>query len=155
MKPAPFLPFVLAVFVAVSALSCKNFKTPELKGIEKLNIEKMGIKESIVHLKVHYFNANNFRVKLKKAEGNAWIDGKALGHFTMDSLIKIGPKSDFWIPVKLKLDMSHFVENMAAAFLGKQVMLKINGTARVGKGFLFMNYPLEYEGKQSLESWLK
>ena len=58
MKPAPFLPFVLAVFVAVSALSCKNFKTPELKGIEKLNIEKMGIKESIVHLKVHYFNAN-------------------------------------------------------------------------------------------------
>lgn len=155
MKPVPHLPFLLTAFLTITIISCRNIKSPELKEIENLSIHKMGLKESVVNLKVHYFNPNNFGVKLKKAEGNAWIDGKALGQFTMDSLIKIAPKSDFWIPVKLKLDMSHFVENMAAAFLGKQVMLKIYGTARVGKGFLFMNYPLEYEGKQSLESWLK
>lgn len=134
---------------------CGHLQDPEMKGIENVKINRLGLKESTVFLNIHYYNPNNFRIKLKKAEGDAWVDGNPLGHFSMDTLVHIMPRSDFRLPVKLKMDMAHFTENMSAAFLGKQVQLKVKGMARAGKGFVFINYPIEYEGKESLGGLLK
>lgn len=154
MNKALFPTLFLFAFPLLFLVACKNLKSPELKGIENLEIGRAGFKESTVQLQVHYYNPNDFKLKLKKAEGEAWVDGNPLGHFIVDTTIRIFPRSDFKLPVKLKLDMKHFVENMSAALLGKQVMLKIKGTARVGKGFIYINYPLDYEGKESLSEWL-
>ena len=151
LRPSLFLLSLPLLLLA----ACKNLKSPELKGIENFEIGKAGLKESTVQLQVHYYNPNNFKLKLKKAEGDAWLDGNPLGHFIVDTTIQIMPRSDFKLPVTLKLDMKHFVENMTVAFLGKTVLLKMKGTARVGKGFIYINYPLEYEGKESLSEWLK
>jgi LEA14-like dessication related protein len=148
-------PTLFIVITAYVLTSCGNLMDPEMKGIENIRISRLGLKESTLFLDIHYFNPNGFRLKLKKAEGDAWVDGNPLGHFTMDTLVQIMPRSDFRLPVKLEMDMSHFAGNMSAAFLGKQVLLKVKGTARAGKGFLFFNYPIEYEGKESLSGFLK
>lgn len=123
--------------------------------IENVRVSRLGLIESSLTLSLHYFNPNNKRLKLKKAEGDAWLDGNPLGHFTIDTLIHIPARSDFRLPVKLSMDMSHFVENMSIAFLGKEVTLKVDGMARAGKGIIFINYPLHYEGKQKLGELLK
>lgn len=123
--------------------------------IENVRVTRVGLKESSLTLTLHYFNPNNNRLKLKKAEGEAWVDGNQLGHFTIDTLIHIPARSDFRLPVKMNLDMGHFVENMSVAFLGKEVILKVDGVARVGKGIIFINYPVNYEGKQKLGDLMK
>ena len=102
-----------------------------------------------------FFNPNKYRLKLKKASGDAWLDGNLLGHFTIDTLIRIPALGNFRLPVKLKMDMGHFVENIAAAFMDKQVILKVDGMARAGKGLIYVNYPVRYEGKQKLRELLK
>ena len=51
--------------------------------------------------------------------------------------------------------MNHFVENIAAAFMDKQVTLKVEGVAKAGKGIIFINYPIRYEGKQKLLELMK
>lgn len=146
---------ILLAAAAASLASCNGFKDPEMKGIENVKISKVGLKESTVFLHIHYFNPNNFRLKLKRAEGDAWVDGNPLGHFSMDTLIHIKPRSDFRLPLKLVMDMKHFTQNMSSAFLGKQVLLKVTGTARAGKGVFYIDYPISYEGKESLDGLLK
>ena len=135
--------------------SCGSLKEPELIGIENVRVGWLNLKESSLTLTLHYFNPNKNRLKLKKAEGDAWLDGNPLGHFTMDTLIHIPARSDFHLPVKMSMDMNHFAENMSVAFSGKEVTLKIDGVARIGKGIIFINYPIHYEGKQKLGELLK
>jgi hypothetical protein len=89
------------------------------------------------------------------AEGDAWVDSTYLGHFIVDTLIHILPRSEFRLPVKLDMDMSHFVQNMSIAFLGKTSTVKFEGKAKVGKGAIFINYPIRYQGVQDLGEWLK
>ena len=103
----------------------------------------------------HYFNPNRSRLKLKSAQGDAWIENNYLGHFTIDSLIHIPANGDFRLPVKLQVDMNKFFKNYLLTFLAKEVTIKVAGRARVGKGFIFINYPIRYEGKQNLEELFK
>src|SRR5450755_3940068 len=90
--------FLVSVFFLVS---CGSIKDPEFKSIENARLSQMGFKESILNLDLIYFNPNKFRVKLKEAEGDAWLDSNYLGHFIIaDTLIHIPAAADFRLPVK-------------------------------------------------------
>ena len=79
----------------------------------------------------------------------------SLGHFTIDTMIQVPANGDFWLPVKLQLDMNKILKNSLVALLAKEVTIKVEGKARVGKGPVFINYPIRYEGKQTLEKLMK
>lgn len=151
----PFLSLYTFLILGLFLASCGSLKEPELMGIENIRVGRVSPTESSLTLSLHYFNPNKNRLKLKKGEGDAWLDGNPLGHFTIDTLIHIPARSDFHLPVKMSMDMSHFVENISVAFLGKEVTLKVDGVARAGKGIIFINYPIHYEGKQKLGDLLK
>ena len=150
-----FSPFFLCLVTVAFFPGCQSVKDPELKGIEKVGINRLGLKESSLTFDLLFFNPNNYRLKLKEASGDAWLDGNLLGHFTVDTFLHIPSKGDFRLPVRLRMDMSHFIENISAAFMDKQVILKVEGTAKAGKGIVFINYPVRYEGKQKLRELLK
>ena len=147
----PFLCLVSLFFLQ----SCGSIKEPDFKSIENVRISKFGLSESTLSLDLRYFNPNKFRVKLQKAEGDAWIENNFLGHFSMDTLIHIPANGEFSLPVKLQVDMGKIFKNSLVAFLAKEVMIKVEGKARLGKGFVFINYPIRYEGNQNLGELLK
>ena len=150
-----FFHFFLCLATVAFFTSCQSVKDPELKGIEKVRIDRIGLMESSLTFDLLFFNPNNYRLKLKEASGDAWLDGNLLGHFTVDTLLHIPAQGDFRLPVQLKMDMGHFIENISAAFMDKQVLLKVEGMAKAGKGIVFINYPVRYEGKQKLGELLK
>ena len=146
----------LLIFIIVGVLSsCGSIKDPEFQSLENIKLGKLGLSESTLNLDIVYSNPNNTRLKLKSAEGEAWLDYNFLGHFTVDTLIKIPAKDLFRLPVKLKIDMSKIVQSSVLAFLNPEVLIKVIGKARVGKGFVYINYPIKYEGKQNLRQLLK
>jgi LEA14-like dessication related protein len=149
------LPFFLCLLVSSLFLSCRSFKEPEFRGIENVRVSELGIKESNLTLDLHYFNLNKSSLSLKEAEGDAWLDGSPLGHFIIDTLIQIPANADFGLPVKLKMDMNYFLRNTFNAFINKDVLVKIEGKARVGKGGIFIRYPIHYEGKQNFSELMK
>ena len=149
------LPFFILSLLSVFLNSCASLKEPTFQRIENIKPEKLGFDKSILNLDIIYFNPNNSRLKLKKAEGEAWIEDNFLGHFLIDTLINIPAKNDFILPVKLQMDMSKIIKSSILAFLSPEVVIKVNGNARVGKGFLYINYPIKYEGIQNLKELLK
>ena len=78
-----------------------------------------------------------------------------LGHFAMDTLIHIPAKGEFRLPVKLQVDMSKIIKNSLVAFLAKEVIIKVEGKARLEKD-LFLSTTLSgMKGKQNLGELLK
>lgn len=150
-----FAPLLFCLVVLGFLLSCKSVKEPELKGIEKVKVKRFGLTESNLDFEILFFNPNNYRLKLKRASGEAWLDGNPLGNFTIDSLIHIPAKGDFRLPVQMKMDMRHFVSNMAAAFMDKQVTLKVDGMAKAGKGLVYVHYPLRFDKKIKLSEFMQ
>ena len=145
--------FLMITIVGIS--SCKSVLEPELKGIGNVRMDKLSLVNPEIWINLHYFNPNNYRIKIKKADGDAWLNGHPLGHFTLDTLIHIDAQSEFILPVKLAMDVNNLTQNATLIMLAKEVMLKVVATARVGKGLIFINYPILYEGKQDLKELSK
>ncbi len=147
--------FCLFLILVFFSFSCGQVKEPDFKEIENVQLTKFGLAESSITLDLRYFNNNKFRMKLKNAEGDAWLENNFLGHFTMDTMIHIPSKGDFRIPIKMKVDMAKILKNSLLTLLAKEVKIRVEGKARVGKGLIYINYPIRYEGMQNLEKLLR
>jgi LEA14-like dessication related protein len=106
---------------------------------------------STLSVNVRYYNPNKSDLKLKDARGDAYIDSIYLGHFSMDTVIKITKLSDFTIPVTLKANMKNIYRNAISLFLNKEFNIRLEGQCKVGKGGVFFPYPIRYQGKQALK----
>lgn len=140
-----------AILLIGSLVSCGKMKDPVFKGIENVKMNGLSIEASSVTLDIRYLNPNNFKGKLKLAEGDAWMDSTYLGHFVVDTTVDIPANSEFLVPVKLAVDMKQMLKNSFTAFLNEEVTLKITGKAKAGKSGFYRNFSLNYLGKQNLK----
>lgn len=83
------------------------------------------------------------------------MDEQLLGHFTIDTLIYIPALAEFQLPVQLVANMGQVFRNSMAAILNKEVVIKVEGRVKLGKGFSYIHYPIRFEGKQKLGTLLK
>lgn len=141
--------------LAILLSSCKKIKEPVFKGIQNLGVSKLAKGKSMLTLDMSYFNPNNINAQLKEAEGEAWMDSTFLGHFRVDSAVSIPANADFLVPVKLDVEMKNLFKHSLTAFLNEQVLITINGKAKVGKNGFYRKIPLRYEGKQNLAELFK
>mgnify|MGYP001389454414 CR=1 FL=1 len=143
------------ILLASFALSCTSLKEPEFLGVENIRLERLSRNGSALHLDIRFYNPNKAKLKLKEASGKAWLDNDYLGEFRLDSLVRIYPKSEFSVPFSLQTKTGSLLQNTLSLLLKKEVTIKLDGMVKAGKGMLFINYPVKYEGKQELEKMLK
>ncbi len=151
----PRITQLISFFLIHLMLSCRSIKSPGFVGIENPRLQSFDLNESTLAMDLRYFNPNKSRLKLKEAGGDAYLDGVMLGHFNMDTLINIPANEEFILPVKLKVDMKNVLKNSITTFLKNEVMIKLDGKAKVGKGSIFIRYPIHYEGKQNINELMK
>ncbi|MGC4034895.1 MAG: hypothetical protein QM764_02965 [Chitinophagaceae bacterium] len=140
---------VFAVIVAFA--SCRAMKEPDYKGIDSFQVLSVNGDTSTLSVNVRYYNPNNKNLKLKDAEGEAYIDSIYLGHFVMDTMIRIAKNSDFTLPVTLKANMKNIYKNALNVFMNKDFNVRLEGQCKVGKGAFFVHYPIHYQGKLELK----
>lgn len=145
----PFYRFLLPVSIFLA--SCASLREPEFRAVENIRVDRIAGAGSSLDLDVRYFNPNKTSVKLKEAGGSAWLDGQFLGTFRVDTMVHIPARAEFTLPVKLDVDMKKLFRNSIAVLLKREVTLKLDGKAKLGKGLVFINYPIRYEGKQEID----
>ena len=131
--------------------SCKDIKDPELRGFDSVEIIKPGFIKSTVRINVRYYNPNRFKAKLKEAQGEAWIDNIYLGTFQVDSLIQVPALNEFVVPVDLTFETLKVIQLAGS----DEVLLKVTGNAKAGKGGFYKNFSLNYEGKQNIRKYFQ
>ena len=137
------------VFVSMAFLSCSSPKALEYKTYHNFSIESLGFNNSTMSLNLEYYNPNNFGMQLKNTDLDIFINGNLLGHSTTDTLINIPRRDTFLVPVKFNVDMRNAFKNAWNTLMGKEVLVRLSGKVRVGKGNVFMSFPINYETKQT------
>jgi LEA14-like dessication related protein len=122
-------------------------------GVRNIKVVKFGMKESTVQAEVGYYNPNRYPVTMKRAEVDVYVNSNYFGHTDLDSTIHIPRKDTFYLPVLLTVNMTNTVMGVLQTLGAGQedVMIKLDGKARIGRGGLFINYPIKYEGLQKLK----
>lgn len=127
--------------------SCANPKSFDYLGFDNVKVLKWGIKETVVGMDVKFYNPNS-NLQLKKAEVDVEINRKFLGRTVIDSLIHIPKKDTFILPMTMTIETVSAVSGILQSVSDSSVLIKLDGKATVGRGGIFFNYPIKYEGMQ-------
>jgi LEA14-like dessication related protein len=144
---------LLGALLPILLIACAKPTGFDYLGIRNVKVVKFGLKESTVSAEVGYYNPNKYPVTMKRAEVDVYVNNDFFGHSLLDSTIHIPKKDTFYLPVQLTVNMTTTVMGLIQTFGGGQqeVMIKMDGKARIGRGGIFINYPIKYEGMQKVK----
>ena len=76
-----------------------------------------------------------------------------LGHSSQDYQITIPRLAEFTMPLAIEVDMKNMLKNALPSLLGKDVMVKVTGTVKLGKANVYKTFPVNYEGVQNFSAF--
>jgi LEA14-like dessication related protein len=141
----------LSVVFFSSCRSYKNVQEPEYRDIRDIRLLQPGPLQSTVGVDLIYYNPNNFGLQLDEARGDIYIDNAYFGRFNLNSPVQIRRRSEFTLPAELKVDMIGAVKNQRNLYKKKEAMVRIEGMARVRKGALTKEVPINYQRVENIE----
>src|ERR1044072_9424072 len=151
MKKRIHLIVLLLATWGIMASSCEKMKDLEFVRVAGVNLEALGFSKSIVEMTLAYYNPNNFNLQLKDASFDLFFDDTQVGHSMQDTMIRIPAKDTFYFPVKLEVSMENVFKNALTILGNKEVTIKASGNCKVGKGGIYLPFPIKCETKQALK----
>ena len=140
--PLPFL--ILLIYTT----SCQAPKDLVYRDFKNLKVEKMGFAATTLKVDLVYYNPNNFGLQLKYTDLDIYVNNNYLGHSSQDYQITIPRLSEFTMPLAIEVDMKNLLKNAFPTLLGKEVLVKVTGTVKLGKANVFKTFPVNYEAVQ-------
>lgn len=132
------------------ASSCGKFKDLEFVRVAGIDFGSLGLSKSEVKLTLAYYNPNNFNLKMKDASFDLFFDDTNVGHSIQDTMIAIPARDTFYFPVRLQVNMANVLSNALGALINKEVTIKATGNCKIGKGGVFLPFPIKCETRQPL-----
>lgn len=141
---------LLTLGVLVSSCNSKNVKEPEYRDVQNVRLIKVGVLESTAGVDLIYYNPNKFGVLLNDIRGDVYLDNNFFGRIGLENKVSVGRKEEFIVPATIKLDMLGLIAHRDI-FKKNEVLVRIEGTARVKKSGIAVNVPIKYEGMQNID----
>ncbi len=134
--------------------SCKT-KDLEYLSFDHFKVEKLGFPNSTISLDVTCYNPNKFGLQLLKVETAVSINKEFLGNAFLDSALSIPAKDTFLIPIKMEVKMGGAMTGLLKLMNNSgdstSMLIKLEGTSRIKKGGISLNYPIKYEEMKVLK----
>jgi LEA14-like dessication related protein len=137
--------------ILLTSCGTSNIREPEYREISEIKLVEVGLLQSTAGIDLVYYNPNNFGVQLSEARGDLYVDNAYLGRFSLEEKVQVRKRSEFIVPAIIKLDMIGALRNQQEILKKKEVLVRVEGTARVKKAGISRDIPLKYEGMQNIE----
>ena len=144
---------ILVAFALIftSCQSAKNVSEPEFRDISDVRIMEVGILNTTAGANMIYYNPNNFGINLSSARGDVYVENKYFGSFTLDQEVQVRKKSEFILPVILKIDNLNVIKDQSSILKKKEALVRIEGFALVRKSGFSKEIPIRYEQMQNID----
>jgi len=143
--------YLFLFLIVVFLVSCGKVQDPEFRKLTNFGVRKMGLQSATVGFDAVFYNPNNFGVSVKEAAFDIYLDSLYLGKFTQPNLVSVDTKSDFAIPLETTVSFQTAMNLGLEKYLGKEVLIKANGSVKVGKAGVFITKSFNYQGKHVLD----
>src|SRR5215207_2588018 len=144
---ATYLSFLLVIVLA----GCGKVKEPEFRRVGQFKVKSLGLLQTTIGFNVTYFNPNNFGVTVKETSADVYMDSVFLGKFIQDSTIGVQKNAEFSIPLSGSISLQTALQMNIQDVGQREILLKAEGSTKVGKAGIFINKPIKYVGKHRLE----
>ena len=129
-------------------IGCKT-KELEYLSFDNLKVVKLGFPNSTISLDVTCYNPNKFGLHLNRLESEVFVNKEYLGKAILDSSISVPRRDTFLIPVKMEVKMggtmTSLMQLMNSGADSTTLLIKLEGKAKLKKGGININYPIQYE----------
>ncbi len=142
---------LLIGLIVLSSCGSADVKEPEYRDIREVRLIELGLLQSTAGIDLIYYNPNNFGVQVAEARGDVYIDNVYLGRFGLGEKVQVKKRSEFIVPAIIKLDMIGAVKNQRDLLKKKEVLVRIEGMARIKKSGLSRDVPIKFESMQNIE----
>lgn len=147
---APFCLFL--VLSAIVFTGCKKPQALQYIDFQHFRVSEIVKGKSDISADLKFYNPNPYKLRLKRAEMNFYVNDQYFGHSVLDTLMIIPRLDTFTVPVAVKdVELKKVLLNGLGALLTKEYSVKLDGAAKIGKAGVYFTFPLRYEGKQRLD----
>lgn len=141
----------LVIFLtAVGIFGCSKIEEPEFREIRNFKIKSLGLKEVIVGLGMSFYNPNDFTVSVKETGAKVYLDSVFLGDFKQDTIVPVGSKVEFTIPLSATIPVATFFKLNLKDIHKRDVLIQADGSTKVGKAGIFITKAVRYSGRHRL-----
>lgn len=143
--------FLFLCLVSLALLSgCAKIRNPEFRRVENFEVKSFGIQQVEIGFNVTYYNPNNFGVSVKEAVADVYVDSVFMGKFLQNTEVLVQKNSNFSIPLTGSVPLVNALKLKTGDLSNREVMLKADGTVKVGKSGIFVSRPFNYAGKHKV-----
>ena len=133
------------------AIGCSKPLQPTYLGYQNLRLGRVGTKNNVVMSDIKFYNPNKFALNVKQAEMDVYFNDRLLGHTSMTNLVSLPPMDTTLVPFTVQASVTDLLANTAQIFLNPNVRVRIQGNAKAGRGGIFVNIPINYQGTQRIK----
>jgi len=140
----------IVLMISLLLASCGTPKSLVFTDVKNFRLHSLKLTEPIFAADVRFYNPNNYPLVLKHADVDVYINNKFTGKVVLDSTFTIPRRDTFLLPVTLDVTLKGAFNNALQLLLKKEITVKVQGTARAGRGVALVNIPINFEGKSEL-----
>lgn len=140
--------FVIVIF---SAISCSKPIQPKYLGYQNLRLGRVGAKNNVLMSDIKFYNPNKYALSVKEAEMDVYFNDRLLGHTSMSNTVSLPPLDTTFVPFVIEASVMDILANTAQIYLNPNVRIKVQGNAKAGRGGIFVNIPINYQGTQRIQ----
>ncbi len=141
------------LFLTVALFGCSSPKALVYKDLSSVRIQNFTIEHAVIVATLRFYNPNSYGLSLKNGNMDAYINDKYLGKAMVDERVAVPAKGEFVLPVSIDVNMMRMLKD-AFDLLSLQksdVLVRLQGDIRAGKGGIYKRVPVNYEGKQKIQ----
>jgi LEA14-like dessication related protein len=142
----------LVVLLPFLAIACAKPTGFNYLGVKNFKVMQFGLKESTVGADAEFYNPNKFPVTMKGGSVDVYVNNNFFGKTILDSTVQVPKKDTFLLPIVLNVDMNAtamgLIQTLASGT--DSVLIKLDGSAKIGRSGIFINYPIRYQGMQKI-----
>jgi LEA14-like dessication related protein len=142
--------FGYAFFLLFFAISCSKPVQPTYLGYQNLRFGKVGAKNNVLMSDIKFYNPNRYALNVKQADMDVYFNDRFLGHTSMTNMVSLPPKDTTLVPFTIEASATDLLANAAQIYLNPNVRIKVQGNAKAGRGGIFVNIPIKYQGTQRI-----
>lgn len=146
--------FFIAIILTALLPSCVRLQDIKFVGIENIKVGKVGLSETTMQVNLLFNNPNNVGATLENAAGKAWVQNVYLGDFLMAQSVHIPAKSNFSVPVELKLNVGDLVSHTLSFIAKDSLQFKVDGAANLSKASFAKSFPIRFTEKRPTQELL-
>ncbi len=137
------------ILMLFGAGSCRQPKDLVYK-----SAQNFGLQQGKALMDISFYNPNKYRLKLKNADLDVYLNGARLGKMNVSKAVVIPRLDTFTVPVSIAVDLKNLLPNALQLAFSSDMSVKLQGNIKAGRHGVYKNVPVNYEGKQDIRKGL-